>query len=122
MATNEVAERKSENTRMIRPRYSIRQDEGVVTAFVEMPGVAKESVSMTIENNEMRILGKRSQPDETGTYLIRERLHGDFYQTFTLDETIDQGKVDASLENGILTVSLHMKEEVKPKMIKIKTS
>ncbi len=110
-----------QKTRYIKPRYAVHEAEnGQLNVRVEMPGVDKEDLDMRVENNELRILGRRG-PEMDQRYLLHERPQGDFLQTFTLDQTVDQGKVDAVLENGILTIRLSLKEQVKPRTIKIRS-
>jgi HSP20 family protein len=89
-----------------------------VLLSLEMPGVEKQDIELHIENNVLSILGRRS-PEAAGRYLLRERADGDFHAVYTLDETIDQEKIDAVLENGVLTLTLHIKEAVKPRKIQI---
>ena len=122
MADKEMMERPQEAKRQIRSLYNIIQEKGEVVLTLDMPGVKKEDLSISVENSELRVTGKRSEEDTSGTYLVRERRYGDFSNSFTLDDTIDQNNVDALLENGLLTIKLHLKEEVKPKRIEIKTS
>lgn len=122
MADKEVMERPQETRRQIRPLYTIVENKGEVTLTIDMPGVKKEDLSISIESSELRVVGRRSEEDVQGRYLVRERRQGDFANSFTLDDTIDHNNVEASLENGLLTVKLHLKEEVKPKHIQIKTS
>ncbi len=122
MADKEVMERPQEARRQIRPLYSIVENKGEVMLTIDMPGVKKEDLSISIENSELRLSGKRPDEELNGRYLVRERRRGDFVNSFTLDDTIDENNVDASLENGLLTVKLHLKEEVKPKRIQIKSS
>jgi HSP20 family protein len=110
-----------QRTRYIQPRYAVHEAEnGQLNVRVEMPGVSKEDLDIRVENNEMRVLGRR-EPERDEHYLLRERPHGDFLQTFTLDETVDQSKVEATLEKGILKIRLDLKEQVKPRSIKIKS-
>jgi HSP20 family protein len=87
---------------------------------LDMPGVKKESLDINVEDNEMRITGRREATDVEGTYLLRERARGDFQTVYTLDDTIDVSKIDARLDNGVLTVTLHVKEAVKPRKITVK--
>jgi HSP20 family protein len=122
MAEKEIVEKPQEARRQIRPLYSIVENKGEVTLTIDMTGVKKEDLSISIENSELRVSGKRPEEETQGRYLVRERRYGDFVNTFTLDDTIDQNNVDASLDNGLLTVKLHLKEEVKPKRIQIKSS
>lgn len=127
MAEKKVAEKmalekKPAENRLIRPQYRIHEENGAVVISVEMPGVEKNDIKMNIEKNELRIQGPRKDTTKSGRLLIRERRRGDFFQAFTLDVTVDQNRVDAAFEKGILSVTLHLKEEVKPKQISIRTS
>jgi HSP20 family protein len=110
-----------QRTRYIKPRYAVHEAEnGQLYVRVEMPGVSEGNLDIRIEKNEMRVLGRR-EPEKDEHHLLRERPQGDFFQTFTLDETVDQSKVDASLEKGILKIRLDLKEQVKPRTIKIRS-
>jgi HSP20 family protein len=110
----------TQKTRYLRPRSAVSAGkDGRLRVTREMPGVRKEDLSVKVENNELQILGRR-QAAADRTYLLRERALGDYAQAYTLDETVDPGKIDAVLEQGILTVTLDVKEQVKPRTIKIR--
>ncbi len=117
------AEKRTEerSERRLRPLYRVHETDGKVIVELEMPGVTKDGLEIKIENNELHILGRREPATKEGEYLIKERREGDFYRVFTLDNTIDQDKVDASLSNGLLTITLGLKESEKPKLITVKT-
>ncbi|HVP18578.1 MAG TPA: Hsp20/alpha crystallin family protein [Spirochaetia bacterium] len=107
--------------RYIKPRCAVSEAKnGQLHVSVEMPGVSKENLDIKVEDNELRILGRR-EPERDEHYLLRERPQGDFLQTFTLDDTVDSNKVDAVLEKGILKIRLDLKEQVKPRTIKIRS-
>jgi HSP20 family protein len=107
-------------TAAMSPRYSVGEGrDGKIRIMMEMPGVRKENLDISMENNRLRILGRRDTP-AGARYVLRERRPGDFMQSFTLDETIDQTRVDAALANGVLTVTLDLKEQVKPRTIKVR--
>ncbi len=108
--------------RNIRPPYRVWETDGKVVVELEMPGVKKDDLEIKIENNELEIIGRRSVEEIKGEYLIRERRDGDFYRVFTLDNTIDQDKIEAELKNGVLTLELALKESEKPKLITVKTT
>jgi len=106
--------------RSLRPRAAVNEArDGKLQVILEMPGVSKERLEVRIENNELRVTGRRN-PAKEGKYVLRERVHGDFLQTYTLDETVDQSNVDAVLEKGILTLTLDLKEHVKPRTIAVR--
>ncbi len=87
--------------------------------FCDMPGVGKDDLEIKVENNELSVIGRR-QPGPEGRYSLRERPVGDYRQTYTLDETVDHSKIDAVLEKGILSITLDLKEQVKPRTIAVR--
>jgi HSP20 family protein len=110
-----------QKTRYLRPRSMVNESrDGKLRVTLEMPGVNKEGLEIRIENNELMIVGRREPAADQRTYVLRERPVGDFVQSYTLDETVDQSKVDAVLEKGILSLSLDLKEHVKPRTIKVR--
>ncbi len=90
--------------RVLRPRRSIVGDSDKVVLSVEMPGVKREYLRMNVENNGLCISTPR-KPIPDASYIIRKRLDGDYATTYTLDETIDQNKIEAELRNGVLNVT-----------------
>ena len=116
-------EQEKEQVRFIRPFCFICEEEaGVVTLKLEMPGVGKDQLDIDVDGNELQITGKREPGGSEGTYLMRERPSGTFRQAYTLDDTIDRNKIEASLEGGVLTLNLHRRESEKPRKITIKPS
>lgn len=106
--------------RFVNPACSICEDEGRVMVTLEMPGIRKEDLEIRIEGNELVVLGKRPETAPEGTYLIRERRFGDFRKTFTLDESIDHEGVDGRLTDGVLVLTLKIKEASLPRKISIR--
>ena len=110
----------SAKARFLRPRAAVnRLQDGRVKVVLEMPGVGHEGLEVKVENNELRILGRRERAQEA-KHILRERGQGDFLMAYTLDETVDASKIDAALEKGILTLTLDVKEEVKPRTIQVR--
>lgn len=98
------------------------EDGAVVTA--ELPGFAPEAIDISVVGNTLTVSGER-QPEEVGeggSYHRRERSCGRFNRSFQLPFEVDASKVDASLENGVLNVTLPRAEEDKPKRITVKVS
>lgn len=123
MATKEVKkqEQNEEKKYRLRSRCSICEEEGKIILKLEMPGVTKDNLDINVDNNQLEISGKREDPEIDGKYLVRERRYGDYYQVYTIDDTIDRNKIDASLDNGMLNLTLHLKEAEKPKKIEVKS-
>lgn len=105
--------------REIMPACVISENEGSVELKIEMPGVPKDGVEVRIERNELSVIGRKDNENREGGYLIRERLSGDFRKTFTLDDTIDKGKIKADYANGVMRLTLSLKEADKPRRIEI---
>lgn len=85
----------------------------------EMPGVSKEGLEITLEGNEITLIGHRTQETPAGTALFRERRPVDYKRVFELDPAIDTSKVSARMEQGVLTLTLPKSEEVKPRKISV---
>ena len=111
----------AKETACLIPLSTIYEEDGKVIARIEMPGIDKDDLSIRVEGEQLEIVGKRKAFEEKGQYLIRERCPGDFQKVFILDDTVDREKIEAAVENGILTLVLHLKESVKPRKIEIKT-
>ncbi len=118
MATTKELENKRRPT--VLPVCSIQEEDGKVVLFLELPGVEKGDVSISVENDELKIHGKRNIPVRESKYLFRERRQADFYSSFTLDDTIDRDRIEAETSQGTLTVTLHLKESGKPKQISVR--
>lgn len=114
MATRELAMNR------VRPFSNIMEQNDAVVLRLEMPGVRKENLELNVENDRMVIIGRRDPMPEEARYVVRERRIGEFFQSYTLDDTIDRNRIDAKLEHGILTVTLHLKESEKPRRIEVK--
>ena len=113
-------EKKKETRPKVRSRSNICEEQGSIILRLEMPGVKKDGVDISVDNNQLTVTGTREIPEAEGKYLMQERRLGDFYQAYTIDDTIDREKIEAELTNGLLTVTLHIKEAEKPKKITVK--
>ena len=85
----------------------------------EMPGVSKEGLEVTLEGNEITIVGHRKEDAAPGELLFRERRLVDYRRVFELDPAIDTSKVSAKMEQGVLTLTLPKSERVKPRKIAV---
>jgi HSP20 family protein len=95
-------------------------DSAVVTA--EIPGVSLEDIEISVEDDTLTLRGDRQREAlaEEATYHRRERRFGSFLRTFRLTLRVDSEKVDATLRNGVLSISLPRAEEDKPRKIAIR--
>ncbi|MEM5948339.1 Hsp20/alpha crystallin family protein [Spirochaetia bacterium 38H-sp] len=107
--------------RSIKPAvYDVCQDNDTITLRMEVPGAEKDSINIQVEDSELIIEAQRKDTLPEGTYLVKERRFADYKRVFTLDNTVDTDKIDAKLENGVLTLNLKIKEQAKPKKIEVK--
>ena len=104
------------------PAVDIQESPEALTLTVELPGLKKEDVTITLENQVLTIHGERKFEGETkdATFHRIERAYGAFMRSFTLPANIKTDRVDAAFENGLLTVTLPKVEEAKPRRIAIK--
>jgi HSP20 family protein len=102
--------------------YSNGQHELVLKA--ELPDMKEEEIALTVEDNMLTLRGERKLDTEiTQEQFHRiERSYGPFARTFALPPTVDAGKVSAEYKAGVLTVRLPLREEAKPKQIKVQVA
>jgi len=85
----------------------------------EMPGVNKDGLEITVENNELTIVGRRSDVAVNAPVVYRESRDLDYRRAFDLDPSIDTAKISAKIDSGVLTLTLPKAESVKPRKISI---
>jgi len=104
------------------PAVDIAEHDDQFVVKVELPGVNKEDVKITLENNILTIRGEKKQEKETKkeNYHRVERSYGSFQRSFTLPTTVKSDKIDAVYKDGILQIALPKAEEAKPKQIEVK--
>jgi HSP20 family protein len=90
----------------------------------ELPDMKEEEIALTVEDNTLTLRGEKKLDTEvTGEHFHRiERSYGSFARTFVLPPTVDTGKVKAEYRAGVLTVRLPLREEAKPKQIKVEVA
>jgi HSP20 family protein len=101
------------------PLVNLHQDANGYSLEVEMPGVSKEGVEITVEDGKLIIGGHRSPGKDFGQAVYRERMSGEYRRVFDLDPSIDGSRISASMEQGLLTVYLPKLEAVKPRKITV---
>jgi len=103
----------------ITPPTNIRELKDNYVLEVEMPGVGKQGLDVTVEGNELIIVGRRSDPPLEGTPVIRESRPVAYRRVFELDPSIDTAKMVAKVDQGILTLTMPKTEHVKPRKIEV---
>jgi len=104
------------------PLVDIFENEEAVVIRAELAGVEQEAIEVKIEGATLTIRGERKQDAEVRqeNYHRIERYYGPFQRSFLLPQTIDQEKVQAACDKGVLTITLPKKELIKPKQITVK--
>ncbi len=100
------------------PNVNVIETKDGFVLEAEMPGVAKEGLEVSVEENLLTITGRR-QPEPAVNLLHRESNPVDYRRVFELDPAIDTGKISARIEQGILTLNLPKAEKVKPRRITV---
>ena len=103
------------------PRVNVHENTDSLVFEAEIPGMKKEDVDVTIENNILSIKGelKFEKDDESKNYHRIERYYGSFDRAFTLPNNVKVEDASADFADGVLTISLPKKSEAKPRKITI---
>jgi HSP20 family protein len=92
-----------------------------ITIRAEVPGVNAEDMDISIQGSKVTIRGEVKAPTEGGSYLLQERRYGPFARTLELETPVQPEKAEAHFKDGILTLTIPKAEEVRPKVIKVKS-
>jgi HSP20 family protein len=87
----------------------------------EIPDLNREDISLKVENNTLTLSGHKQMDREVKEqqYHRIERTFGSFTRTFTLPATVDTSRIAAEYKNGVLVVTLPLREDAKPKQIEV---
>jgi len=99
--------------------YENQQKDVVVK--IDLPEVKRDDIKVTFENTVLSIEGERqlAAESEVSQFHRAERGHGAFRRSFTLPATVDASRIDASYQDGVLTVKLPRREESRPRQIPV---
>ena len=104
------------------PAVDVAEHDEEYQVKVELPGVSKDDVKITMQDNILTIHGEKKQEKESksSNYHRVERSYGSFQRSFTLPTSVKHDTIEASYKDGILTIALPKAEEAKPKQIEVK--
>jgi HSP20 family protein len=105
------------------PPVDIYETDEALVLTAELPGVAKNDVSLEVHQNTLILRGQRTPPAEVkdDRYHRRERAYGPFQRSFVLPTLVDQEHVQATYHDGVLELRLPKSEAAKPKRIAIQS-
>ena len=96
------------------------QDENTISIEIDAPGVKSDDVSLLVHNKDLTVSWeRRAEKREDG---VDTRTYGKFEQQFRLPVTADESKVQATLSNGVLQLTIPKTEQAKPRKIEVKTA
>jgi HSP20 family protein len=102
------------------PALDLYQTNDDIVAVVELPGMRKDDIEISLHDGMLTISGERKDETPEGEKAGRaERFIGKFRRSISLPTRVDANKVSATYKDGILTVTLPKAEEVKPKQIQV---
>lgn len=103
------------------PSVDIYETENELVLTAELPGIKEDDIEIKLEDNTLAIRGDRNFEKETKeeNYHRIERSYGSFFRSFTLPAYIDQEKIEAEHENGILRIAMPKKQESKSRKVRV---
>lgn len=103
----------------VMPIDAYRRGEQFMVHF-DLPGVDPESVELTVEKNVLQVRAERSWPRQEGDeVVVSERPQGSFTRQLFLGEGLDPSRIEASYDQGVLTVTIPVAEQAKPRKVTI---
>ena len=104
-----------------KPLVDIAETESEFILTADLPGITKEDVSVSFEDDTLTVTGERKQESTTEetNYYRTERAYGRFSRSFTFPKGIKADKIEAKFDNGVLQVSVPKTADSKPRKIKV---
>jgi len=114
-------EEKDLTTSSWAPAVDIYETENEVVLTAEIPGIEEKDIEIKVEDNTLSLRGERKFEKETKeeNYHRIERAYGSFFRSFTLPAFVDQDRIEAEHENGVLKIRMPKRAELKPRKVKI---
>ena len=119
---NETLQREETQEQQVQwaPRVDVAESQNDIVVQVEVPGMRREEINLTIEDNVLTLSGEKKQEALEGyRYHRAERTQGRFRRTFSLPASIDTAKVKAVYKDGLLAITLPKVEAHRPKEITV---
>jgi len=102
------------------PAADIHETDSALSVVLEMPGVEKENVTVQIDRDVLRVEGRIDFSGYADTEpLYTEYNVGHYARSFSLSSLVDRSNIGAKMNDGVLTLTLHKKQEVQPRQIQV---
>lgn len=114
---------RTRNSKVYVPKVDIYETKEAIILVADMPGVDEKSVDVVLDKNILTISGT-AEPLSFKDYSIgySEYDVGDYQRAFTISDEVDKDKIEATVKNGVLRLTLHKAEKVKARKIAIKAA
>jgi HSP20 family protein len=103
------------------PVVDVLEKDGNLILRAEVPGMSQKDIDLKLEGNVLTMKGekKSSEEEKKVNYRRVESCYGSFTRSFTLPESVDRDKISADYKDGILTITIPQKPEIKPREIPV---
>jgi HSP20 family protein len=104
------------------PAFEVKETADAFVLRADLPGVLEADLDITVHNNVLAVTGRRHTEErkEGESYALYERQFGSFSRSFSLPDIADAEKMDANLDNGVLTLTIAKKAQAQPRKIALK--
>ena len=114
------AEESTRPTRAFMPTADIFETEEALNVVMEMPGVSKDNVDINVEDGVLTIEGRIDFQKYEGLRPVYSEYNvGPYRRSFRLSNQVDQAKISAEMQDGVITLTLPKAEKAKPRRIKV---
>lgn len=122
-AMDEMLAPRLKNAASLSPAIDVDETEQGYNVSIELPGVTREDIDVSLEANVLTIRGEKKQEEQRkkGRRRWTERMYGAFQRSFTLPADSDPGRLEASFRDGVLRIDVPKTEASKPKKIAVTT-
>ena len=119
---NDVDRTWRTQTPSFRPAVDIVEEKDAFVVRAELPGVARENITVEVKDNHLVLSGKKESVErgEEGKYRHLESRHGTFTRTFELPRNVKSDAIEAAFKDGALTLRIPKADEAKPKAVEIR--
>jgi len=103
------------------PSIDVKETDKKIVVETELPGLDEKDISLTVQNGVLTIQGEKKldYDEEKENYHVMERRYGSFQRSLRLPDTVDDTKIDAHFDNGVLKVTLPKRPELTQEQRKI---
>lgn len=116
---NSELDTSSKVEKFVAPPVNIRETKDAIIVEAEMPGVEKSGLEVSVDADELVIIGRKGKDSLAGNPLWSEIPKHDFRRVFSLGDHVNRSDITASFDSGILSLRLGKSEDVKPKKIEV---